>query len=198
MSESLTLKPVLADGIWSSNLRFASSAWLKNLLLIGFGSLVLALSSRFMVDFYPVPLTFQTLVVLGLSMAYGKWRAVATVGLWLAEGAMGLPVFAKGAGIAYMVGPTGGYLAGMLAASWLVGYLAERGLDRKMVTTAMTMVLGNLVIYIGGLAWLGQFLGFGQKLFSLGLFPFLLGDAVKIVMAVIIFPSLWRLVNRSK
>ncbi|MGO4832999.1 biotin transporter BioY, partial [Rhizobiaceae sp. 2RAB30] len=99
------------------------------------GSLLLALSARISVPFYPVPLTMQTFVVIGLGLALGPWRAAAAVLLYLAQGAAGLPVFAgtpeKGIGLAYMMGPTGGYLAGYLPAAMLAGWLAMRGWDRN-------------------------------------------------------------------
>ena len=152
--------------------------------------------------FYPVPMTLQTLAVLGLGMAYGWRLAFATLLLYLAQGAFGLPVFAgtpeKGIGLAYMMGPTGGYLLGFLLAATLCGWLAERGWDRNVATTALAMLLGNIVIYVPGLLWLGTLVGWDKPVLEWGLTPFLAGDATKLVLAALILPGLWTLLGRKK
>jgi biotin transport system substrate-specific component len=144
----------------------------------------LALSARVQVPFYPVPMTLQTLVVLGLGAAYGARLATATVGLYLAEGLLGLPVFAGAlaGGPAYMAGPTGGYLAGFLAASGLIGVLAERGWDRSWALLLAAMALGNAVIFAFGFSWLTVRVGPG-KAFALRVAPFAATTVVKTLLA---------------
>jgi biotin transport system substrate-specific component len=159
-------------------------------------SLLLALSAKVSVPFYPVPLTMQTFVVIGLGLALGPWRGFAAVFLYLAEGAVGLPVFAgtpeKGVGFAYMIGPTGGYLAGYLPAVLLAGLLALRGWDRKPSTAMAAALISGAVIYLPGLLWLGFVIGFDKPMLHFGLYPFIFGDVVKAVLAALVFPIAWK------
>jgi biotin transport system substrate-specific component len=116
--------------------------------------------------------------------------------LYVAQGLAGLPVFAGGkAGLAVLLGPTGGYLIGFIAAAFVTGWLAERGWDRRPLTTAIAMVLGNLVIYLLGVCWLDVFVGI-SKAPLLGLVPFIPGDIVKIVLATVALPGAWWVVRR--
>lgn len=186
--------PVLIDELMDR-----SASLLKPAALVFAGSLLLTLSAKFQVPFYPVPMTLQTLVVLLMGVVLG-WRLGAlTVLFYLAQGAAGLPVFAgtpeKGLGLLYMVGPTGGYLMGFVLAAALTGWLAERGFDRTRMGTAVAMIGGNLVIYAMGLIWLGSFVGYNSTLLTLGLTPFLLGDAVKIALAVVSLPMIWAILG---
>ena len=123
------------------------------------GTLALALSAKIQIPFWPVPLTMQTLVVLLIGMAYGWRLGGATLLLYLAEGAVGLPVFAgtpeKGIGLAYMLGTTGGYLLGFALAAAACGALAERGWDRSFARVVAAMLIGNAIIYSTGVLWLG-------------------------------------------
>jgi biotin transporter BioY len=110
---------------------------------------------------------------------------------------MGFPVFAGGTyGIARLVGPTAGYLVGFLAAAFVVGLLSERGWDRKPWTTAVSMIIGNGMIYVAGVLWLSRFVGW-QAVLSTGVLPFLAGDALKITLATILLPAGWKLIGRS-
>lgn len=190
--------PTLATALWRG--RRDQLHPLRQLLLAAAGSALLALSAKVQIPFYPVPLTMQTFVVLAIGMAFG-WRLGAlTVLLYLAEGAAGLPVFAgtpaKGIGLAYMLGPTGGYLFGFVIAAAACGYLAERGWDRRASTTFAAMCIGNLLIYACGLVWLGAAVGWDKPLLAWGLLPFLPGDALKIALAVIALPGAWKAINR--
>jgi biotin transport system substrate-specific component len=110
---------------------------------------------------------------------------------------MGLPVFAgtpeKGIGVAYMLGPTGGYLLGFVVAAYITGLLAERGWDRSVSTTVAAMLIGNAVIYLFGLVWLGSIVGWDKPVLALGMTPFLLGDLAKILLAAAVLPALWKL-----
>lgn len=190
-----TLHPTLLGQIISQNSRLRQA-----LLVIG-GSLALWVSAKIQVPFYPVPLTMQTFVVLAFGMA-GGWRlAAATIALYLLEGALGLPVFAgtpeKGIGLAYMMGPTGGYLLGYLLAAPLAGWLAERGWDRNVVTTGAAMFLGNVALYVPGLLWLGAVAGWDKPILEWGLTPFIAGDLFKLGLAALLLPAIWKLVNRA-
>jgi len=143
-------------------------------------------------------MTLQTLVVLIIGMAYGWRLGGATVALYLAQGAIGLPVFAgtpeKASGIVYMVGPTGGFLLGFLLAAIAVGYLAERGWDRNILTTAGAMLVGNALIYVPGLLWLAKAYGL-TKAIEWGIAPFLWGDLFKLVLAALFMPLIWNVVK---
>jgi biotin transport system substrate-specific component len=190
-----TIRPTLV-----SQLPAVGSPALRNVLLTLAGSIVLWASAKIQVPFYPVPLTLQTFAVLVIGAAFGWRLGAATVALYLLEGALGLPVFAgtpeKGIGLAYMMGPTGGYLAGYVLAAALTGALAERGWDRRFASTAAAMVLGNLVIYLFGLAWLGQVVGWDQPVLQWGLTPFIPGDLLKIALAAAALPFAWTLLRR--
>ena len=163
---------------------------LYQLLAVIAGIAVLAVSAHIKIPFYPVPVTMQTLAVLAIGMTYGTRLGGATVLGYLGAGAAGAPVFAGGAGIAYMMGPTGGYLLGFFVAAIVLGALAERGWTRSMITTAAAMVLGNAIIYLLGVSWLANLIG-SAKAFEFGLLPFLYGDALKLVIAAVGVPFLW-------
>ena len=160
------------------------------------GSALLTLSAKVQVWPGPVPVTMQTFVILVLGMTYGWRLGGATLLLYLAEGAIGLPVFAKGGGIAYFSGPTGGYLVGFVLAAVATGWLAERGWDRRPATTALAMLIGNIVIYVPGLIWLGMIVGWDKPVLEWGLYPFLLGDLVKLALAAAALPLAWKAVRR--
>lgn len=165
-------------------------------------SLLLAVSAKISVPFYPVPLTMQTLVVIGLGLALGPVRGAAAVLLYLAEGVIGLPVFAgtpeKGIGLAYIMGPTGGYLLGYLPAVLVAGWLAERGWDRNPSSAMVAALLAASIIYVPGLLWLGSVIGFDKPVLQFGLYPFILGDIVKALLAALVFPAAWKtLDNRA-
>ena len=160
------------------------------------GSALLWASAKVQVPFFPVPMTMQTFVVLFLGFALGSRLGAATVLLYLAEGATGLPVFAgtpeKGLGLAYMAGPTGGYLAGFVVAAFVTGWFAERGLDRRLVTAAIAALAGLVAIYALGLAWLGAVVGWDKPVLSFGLYPFLPAEGLKLALLAAILPLAWR------
>lgn len=175
-----SMNPSLADRLWPAT---EGQAILRAAVLAVFGSLLLWASAKVQVPFYPVPMTLQTAVVLLIGVAYGPRLAAGTLLLYLAEGAVGLPVFAgtpeRGIGLAYMVGPTGGYLAGFLAAAVIAGWTAER--SRHWLTTALGLLAAIVAIHLLGAAWLATLVG-PAKAVSLGVLPFLLGDAVKLAL----------------
>jgi biotin transport system substrate-specific component len=182
-------RPTLASTLWpqqaaSRIARFAA-------LAIG-GALALAISAKIQVPFYPVPMTLQTLVVLVIGAAFGARLAAATVLLYLAEGLMGLQVFAGiAAGALYMAGPTGGYLAGFLVAAALVGWLAERGWDRSLGRLLAAMVLGHFAIFAFGYAWLAYLLG-AEKAWIFGIEPFFAATLLKTLLAWALVAAAWR------
>lgn len=164
------------------------------LLVIG-GTMTLAVSAHVQIPLYPVPVTMQTMVVLLIGMSYGPRLGGVTIAAYLAQGAMGLPVFAGGAGPLYMAGPTGGYLVGFLVSAILMGYLAERGWGKSLVNTGVAMVIGTAVIFFFGVAWLATLIGLSGAI-THGLTPFLVGAVLKIVIAAGLMPYAWRLVSK--
>jgi len=164
------------------------------------GSLILYASAKISVPFWPVPMTLQTGAVALIAAAYGSRLGLATVVLYLAEGAVGLPVFSgtpqQGIGIAYMLGPTGGYLLGFVVEAAVIGWLAERGADRNPVKLFGAMVLGDAIVFAIGLVWLGSVIGWDKPVLKLGLYPFVLGDLVKLALAAAIVSAGARLVRR--
>lgn len=188
------MQQVLAERILTRS--GAKQSVLVDLALILLGSLVVAASAQVSIHLELVPITGQTFGVLLVGMALGARRGALALALYLAQGAAGLPVFAEAKfGLATIMGPTGGYLVGFVAAAWLVGLLAERGFDRNLFTTLAAMVVGNIVIYAFGLAWLQTFTGGLEGAFTVGLYPFLPGDAIKAVLAALLLPGAWNLIK---
>jgi len=160
------------------------------------GSLILWASAKVSVPFWPVPMTLQTGAVALLAAAYGWRLGLATVVLYLMEGAAGLPVFQGGGGLAYLAGPTGGFLIGFALAAALVGWFAERGFDRNPVKLFGAMVVADAIVFALGLLWLGTVIGWDKPVLQLGLYPFILGDLVKMALAAALVSAGARLVRR--
>ncbi len=185
----------LAATLWPSS----SASRLARLatLAIG-GTLVLALSAKIEVPFYPVPMTLQTLAVLALGAAYGARLAAATLALYLLEGLVGLPVFAGAlAGPGYLAGPTGGYLLGFVVAAALVGWLAERGWDRAWPRLIGAMAIGHLAIFALGFAWLAQLVG-AERAWAAGVAPFYAATLVKTLLAAALVDAAWGVLARLR
>ncbi len=165
-------------------------------LIVG-GSLLIGLCAqvKILLPLGPVPVTGQTFAVLMIGALLGSRRGCLAVLAYLAEGVAGLPVFAFGGGAAALAGPTGGYLMGFLPAAYITGLLAERGWDRRIGKTMLAMVIGNAVIYTCGLFWLCCLMGVGKQVLIAGLFPFVVGDLLKIALAAILLPSGWKLLE---
>ena len=174
-----------------------SRSWLFDIVMVVVFSAFVALSARVAIPWWPVPMTLQPLTVLFTGAVLGSRRGALALVLYLAEGAVGLPVFAGGAGLAYMLGPTGGYLVSYPVAAGLVGWLAERGWDRKLAWTAAAMTLGLLVIYAFGVVWLVGFLGDLWTALVQGMLIFIPGDLVKIAIATLALPGGWALARRG-
>ena len=174
-------------------------ALLQNALLIAAASVVTALAAQaeIRLPWTPVPVTGQTFAVLLSGAVLGARRAFLAQALYLAEGALGLPVFAGGgAGALHLAGPTGGYLLAFPFAAGLTGLLAERGWDRRLVTMMLAMLLGSTVVFACGLAGLARFVP-ASALVATGLAPFVAGDLIKAGFAALAFPALWRAVEGS-
>lgn len=194
MRQSVALSSTLAAAVWP--VAENRSALLRHAVLILAGTVFIAVSARIQVPMWPVPMTMQTFAVLMIGMAYGWRLGGATLIAYLGEGALGLPVFASGGGLAYFAGPTGGYLFGFLAAAVLVGWLAERGWDQSLVRTAVAMTGGTALIFLMGVAWLAFFLGDVDKALVNGLYPFIVGGMAKIALAALLLPFCWKLLDR--
>jgi len=160
-------------------------------------SLILVLSAKIKVDLYPVPMTLQPLAILMISMLCGRNIAVATVSLYLFQGMIGLPVFAYGGGLPYLMGPTGGFLFGFLVASLIVGELADRGWGKVLFKSVFAMMLGMLIIYLFGIVQLSMIKGFEFAILK-GMQPFIIGDLYKLILASILLPQIWKLTKISK
>lgn len=154
----------------------------KDIFLVLSFSVLTGISSKLMVEIGPVPITLQTLVVL-LSVAFlGKKRAVASQVAYILGGLLGLPWFSRGGGMAYVLSPSFGYILGFVLAAYSIGTLLERGWGKNIGSFFLVMLVGNCLIYVPGLLWLGNFVEF-SKLLAIGLYPFVLGDILKILLA---------------
>lgn len=187
----------LASAIWPAQ----DKVLIRNIALAVAATALLAISAKIKVPFWPVPMTMQLFVVLAIGLAFGCKLAIGTLLLYMAEGAIGLPVFAdtpeKGIGLAYMVGPTGGYILGFLLAAGVTGWLADKGWDRSIIKGFTACLIGVALIYIPGLLWLGGIVGWDKPVLAWGFTPFILGDLVKAVLAALTIPAGWSLLSRN-
>ena len=167
---------------------------LKYLLIIFLGSILLTISSKIKIPFYPVPMTMQTFVVLFLGMSFGYKIGLATVSLYLLEGIIGLPVFSnspeKGVGIIYFTGPTMGYLIGFLFATFLAGYF---NFKVNIFYSFLKLIISVSVIYILGIFWLGNLIGWDKPIIQLGVTPFLLAELFKVSILAILSKKIIKL-----
>ena len=167
---------------------------LKNLLIAILGSVLLAVSAKIKIPFYPVPMTMQTFVVLLIGVSLGWKLGLFTVTLYLAEGIAGLPVFAgtpeKGIGIIYFTGPTMGYLIGFMVAVYLSGFFK---FDNNFFKNFARLLFSVSFIYLLGLMWLGSLIGWEKPIFKLGAQPFLLAELFKISLLALIIPKILKL-----
>lgn len=173
-----------------------ATLWPKSLavhkaMMVALGVVILTLASKLQVPFWPVPLTLQTLAVLMIAATAGARLGVATVLAWLALGAVGAPVFATGGSLAYMAGPTGGYLAGFLAAAFVVGQLADRGYGRTLASALLMLLAGEVMIYALGLVWLSTFTG-AEKAIAVGFMPFIPAEILKIALGAALLNVAWK------
>jgi len=174
-----------------------SIGFIQDIILVFSFSFLTALCARIKIEIGAVPVTFQTFAVLLSGFLLGSIRGGLSQVLYLFWGLIGLPLFARGGGIQYLLSPTFGYIIGFVFAAFLVGKLAEKGWDRNFMTSIFAMIVSNALIYIFGLAWLAKFIPF-ENILKVGLYPFLVGDMIKILLVGLIFPSSWRLIRKFK
>lgn len=173
----------------------------KQAIMVILGVAVLALTAKmqFFIPGNPVPVTLTTFAVLTIGAGYGARLGALTIAGYLAIGAMGFDVFAgssaEKAGLVYMMGGTGGYLVGYMLAALALGVAARKGWDRNVVTMGLAMLVGSALIYIPGLLWLHQFASGWEQTLAWGITPFLIGDALKLALAALIVPALWKLLS---
>jgi len=169
---------------------------IKSLLVIFFGSVILAVSAKIKIPFYPVPMTMQTFVVLFLGMCFGYKIALTTVGLYLLEGIAGLPVFSnspeRGIGLTYFTGPTMGYLVGFLSASFFASFVK---VDDNYLTIFTKLTLSVSTIYILGVMWLGALIGWDKPIFEMGVLPFLVAEVFKIALLTFLAKKFFKFRN---
>ncbi|MEL6800815.1 MAG: biotin transporter BioY [Pseudomonadota bacterium] len=175
---------------------------IKQLALVVVGIAALAIFAKIKVPMWPVPITMGTFAVLTIGAAYGPRLGLATILGYMIIGAVGFDVFASSSaeayGVTYMMGGTGGYLLGYVLATLALGYAARAGWDRSIPGMAAAMLIGTVLIYIPGLLWLGQLYGWDQPILQWGLTPFLIGDALKLVLAALLVPAVWKLVGDAR
>ena len=174
----------------------SQSKLIKSLLAVILGSIALTISAKIKIPFYPVPMTMQTFVVLFLGVSLGYKVGLASVGLYLLEGIVGLPVFSnspeKGIGLIYFTGPTMGYLIGFLIANYLASKVNSKD---SFILVLTKLVIAASTIYILGLIWLGTLIGWDKPIFALGAKPFLLAEIFKIVLLVLITKQIIKIRN---
>ena len=201
-----------------------SAKLIKQVALVVIGISVLAIAAKIKVPMRPVPMTMGTFAVLAVGAAYGPRLGFATILGYMIVGALGFDVFATSGGTAfgfealllafgvdlfpsaesaasgfeYMMGGTGGYLVGYVMATFALGYFARLGWDRSVLLMAVAMLIGNALIYVPGLLWLGQLYGWDKPILEWGLTPFLVGDGLKLALAALLLPAVWKLVGDAR
>lgn len=185
------LAPTLSNRYFSN-----ISSFLRDLFLVLVGSWLVALLAQVEIPLQPVPITGQTFAVLLVGAALGSRRGAAAMIAYIAQGALGLPFFAGGtSGLSILTGATAGYLVGFIVAAYVVGWLAERGLERSVRTSLIPFLVGTVIIYVCGVAWLSVVVGSLGKAIQLGVLPFLVGDVIKLVAAALALPAAWKLLK---
>ncbi|MBT8457451.1 MAG: biotin transporter BioY [Alphaproteobacteria bacterium] len=190
---------VLPDAFGPSE---GSALRLKQAALVVLGIALLTVFAKISIPMIPVPITMGTFAVLTIGATYGPRLGLTTILGYMIIGALGFDVFAsstaENAGLTYMMGGTGGYLFGYVLATLALGAAARAGWDRSMGKMALAMLIGNALIYIPGLLWLGVLYGFDKPILAWGLTPFLVGDALKLALAAMLLPAAWKLVGRAR
>ena len=175
---------------------------IKQIALVVLGVAALAIAAKIKIPMWPVPITMGTFAVLSIGAAYGPRLGFATILGYMIVGALGFDVFANSSaeafGLEYMMGGTGGYLLGYVLATLALGWFARNGWDRSIGSMAFAMLIGNALIYIPGLLWLGQLYGWDKPILDWGLWPFLIGDGLKLALAALVFPLVWTLVGKAR
>ena len=181
-----------------------TGVWIKRVVLIALGIAALAIAAKIKVPMWPspVPITMGTFAVLTIGAAYGPRLGLATILGYMVIGAIGFDVFASSSaeknGIAYMMGGTGGYLAGYVLATLALGAFARIGWDRNVMKMGAALLIGNALVYVPGVLWLHQFTSGWAQTFQWGLTPYLIGDAMKLALAALLIPAVWKLVGKAR
>ena len=172
----------------------SSSKLVKSVIIVFLGSIILAISAKIKIPFYPVPMTMQTFIVLFLGISFGYKIGIATISLYLFEGIVGLPVFSnspeRGIGLAYFTGPTMGYLLGFFSACYLASYIK---INENYFIIFLKLIISVSTIYILGILWLGYIIGWEKPLVELGVTPFLLAEIFKVTLIALISKKLIKL-----
>lgn len=191
---AITMNRVLGEAFGPTE---GAARRVKEVALVLAGIAALTLAAKIRVPMWPVPITMQTFAVLTIGTAFGLRLSLITMLGYIALGAAGLAVFTgEGTGLAYIAGPTGGYLAGFVVAAGAMGLLARRGWDRSALGMAAAMVVGTAIVYAFGLAWMAQLFGAEKGaawVVQYGMTNFLIGDALKLVLAALAVPAVWKL-----
>ena len=196
-----TQDKVLMEAFWQAE---GNQIWVKRAALVILGVIALAVAAKIkvLIPPSPVPITMGTFAVLTIGAAYGPRLGLATILAYMFVGALGFDVFAGSSaekfGLTYMMGGTGGYLVGYVLATIALGYFARKGWDRSVIMMALAMLIGNALIYIPGLLWLYQFASGWAQTFEWGITPFLIGDAMKLGVAALLLPAVWKLVGKAR
>jgi biotin transport system substrate-specific component len=204
MQSHVSTRAALAPTLWS----FAGNRTLQDVVLVLAGTALIAISAKIKVPFYPVPMTLQTLAIILIGSTYGFRLATLTLLAYLGEGLAGLPVFTNTppapAGPLYFLGPTGGFLVGFLLLAMIVGYATDRGWDRSAIRLFAAAIVGQLVLFALGVAWLAWFaslssgtVGLGvEKAIAVGVTPFIWGGLLKTAFVALLVPATWTLLKR--
>ncbi|MFT4619914.1 MAG: biotin transport system substrate-specific component [Sulfitobacter sp.] len=192
---------VLTEAVWQTE---GTGLWAKRAVLVVLGVALLTVFAqiKLMIPPSPVPVTMGTFAVLAIGAAYGPRLGLTTIIAYLVVGMLGFDVFASSTaelnGLEYMMGGTGGYLVGYVLATVALGALARAGWDRSVVLMGVAMLIGTVMIYVPGIAYLGVLYGWDAPLLAWGLTPFLIGDAMKLVLAALVLPLAWKLVGKAR
>ena len=176
----------------------------RRLTLVVVGIFILALFSKIKIPIWPspVPINLATLSVLTIGLTYGPKLGLTTVFGYLIIGTLGFDIFANSSakvnGMEYMLGSTGGYLFGYLLATIALGFLARAGWDRNVFKIVLALIIGSVLIYIPGIFWLAELYTWNKPILAWGLTPFLIGDALKILLATLVIPSMWKFIGSAR
>ncbi len=192
-------KAVLAEVLGPSA---GTALRVKQAVLVLVGITLLAVAAKISIPMIPVPITMGTFAVLTIGAAYGPRLGLVTILGYMIVGAAGFDVFAgstaEANGLTYMMGSTGGYLVGYVLATLALGFAASKGLDRSVIDMAAAMLVGNALIYVPGLLWLGTLYGWDQPILQWGFTPFLVGDVLKLALAALLVPAIWKMIGNAR
>lgn len=192
-------KPVLAEVFGPAE---GTALRIKQAVLVVLGVALLAVAAKISIPMIPVPITMGTFAVLTIGAAYGARLGLVTILAYMIIGAAGFDVFAGSSaeafGLEYMMGGTGGYLVGYVLATLALGFAASKGLDRSVGGMALAMLVGNALIYVPGLLWLGTLYGWDKPILEWGFTPFLVGDVLKLALAALLVPAVWKMIGNAR